>query len=214
MWLCIKKTTVWKISVADRRRLYLKSTKEDSLKYSFYGSMNYQLHEANQEATGLVDFIFRALGIIGSSGIQYLQDCPKQPNIPVYLLVGGAFGLIKVISMGWRQTRKRNYEQTIEALADGNEDEVLANTSSNITDYALSVFLLVWFILGNYWVLVIYKPRYDPLLHDPNNWCAKTVYLFSVIHLYICYGVMALVVVLLSFIVLCIRSCGVYAQNV
>ncbi|XP_022237363.1 uncharacterized protein LOC106478115 isoform X5 [Limulus polyphemus] len=67
MWLCIKKTTVWKISVADRRRLYLKSTKEDSLKYSFYGSMNYQLHEANQEATGLVDFIFRALGIIGSS---------------------------------------------------------------------------------------------------------------------------------------------------
>ncbi|XP_022237360.1 uncharacterized protein LOC106478115 isoform X2 [Limulus polyphemus] len=156
----------------------------------------------------------QAISITQYIGIQYLQDCPKQPNIPVYLLVGGAFGLIKVISMGWRQTRKRNYEQTIEALADGNEDEVLANTSSNITDYALSVFLLVWFILGNYWVLVIYKPRYDPLLHDPNNWCAKTVYLFSVIHLYICYGVMALVVVLLSFIVLCIRSCGVYAQNV
>ncbi|XP_076332772.1 transmembrane protein 272-like [Tachypleus tridentatus] len=222
------------ISIDDRRRLYLKSVHEESLKYTSYGSISYQLQEANHEATGSVDFICRVLTVICSSalltaflacfsvlpvlmmifGIKYLQDCPKQPNIPVYLLVGGAFGLIKLISTGWRQTKGRHFEPPSEALTDGDVDEVLPTTSLKITDYALSIFLLVWFIMGNYWILSIYKPRYEPLLHDPNNWCAKSVYLFSVIHLYVSYGAVALLITLFSVLFLCIRTCGVCDQKV
>ncbi|XP_076330442.1 transmembrane protein 272-like isoform X1 [Tachypleus tridentatus] len=221
------------IPVDDTRQLYQKSENPGFLKYTSCGSIIYQLREANEEATGLVDFTCRALNVIGSSapsivflgcfsilpvlmmiiGIQYLHDCPKQPNIPVYLLVGGAFGLIKIISVGWRQTRERKYEQTTEAVTRADVDEVLITTSSKLTDLALSVFLLVWFVFGNYWVLEIYKPRFEPLLHDPNNWCAKPVYLFSLIHLSICYGVMIVAIVFLGALILSIRTCGVCQQK-
>jgi hypothetical protein len=36
------------------------------------------------------------------AGVIHLEDCPVQPFIPIYLLVGGCFGLLKVFSLLWR----------------------------------------------------------------------------------------------------------------
>jgi len=33
------------------------------------------------------------------TGLKHLDDCPIQPKIPIYLLVGGCFGLLKLLSL-------------------------------------------------------------------------------------------------------------------
>jgi len=40
-------------------------------------------------------------------GVKHLENCPVEPYIPIYLLVGGCFGLLKVLSMLWMQVRYR-----------------------------------------------------------------------------------------------------------
>ena len=37
------------------------------------------------------------------AGVKHLEDCPVEPYIPIYLLVGGCVGLLKVLSMLWMQ---------------------------------------------------------------------------------------------------------------
>jgi len=48
------------------------------------------------------------------AGLKHLDDCPIEPKIPIYLLVGGCFGLLKLLSLllnqvilrhAWRHTR-------------------------------------------------------------------------------------------------------------
>ncbi|XP_064483240.1 uncharacterized protein LOC135396137 [Ornithodoros turicata] len=219
------------ISIDDRRRLYVKAEEEN--RYASYGSVSYQLREANEEATGFCDFMSRALTIVSSSvlftaflaifsvvpllmliiGVQYLEECPKEPNIPLYLLIGGAFGLIKVGTLLYNQVRRRRYERLDEGLSEGDIDELWSSTSSKITEYALTLFLLVWFGMGNYWVLRIYKPRYEPLLREPNNWCDKTVYMFAIGHLLVCYAVIALCVVEVFCLAICVRICGLCCKK-
>lgn len=41
------------------------------------------------------------------SGVKYLNDCPIQPNLPVYLLVMGSMGLVRVLNLLWKQFRRR-----------------------------------------------------------------------------------------------------------
>ena len=40
-------------------------------------------------------------------GVKYLDDCPAQPNLPVYLLVVGSMGLVRVLNLLWKQFRRR-----------------------------------------------------------------------------------------------------------
>ncbi len=40
-------------------------------------------------------------------GVKYLNDCPVQPNLPVYLLVVGSMGLVRVLNLLWKQFRLR-----------------------------------------------------------------------------------------------------------
>lgn len=147
------------------------------------------------------------------AGVQYLQECPKEPNIPLYLLIGGAFGLIKVGTLLYHQMRRRRYERLDDALADGDIDELWSSTSTKVTEYALTIFLLVWFGMGNYWVLHIYRPRYEPLLREPNNYCDKTVYTFALIHLLVCYGVIGLWVIEVICLALCVRVFGLWCKK-
>ena len=36
-----------------------------------------------------------------------MNDCPVQPNLPVYLLVVGSMGLVRVLNLLWKQFRRR-----------------------------------------------------------------------------------------------------------
>ncbi|KAJ0183525.1 hypothetical protein K1T71_001501 [Dendrolimus kikuchii] len=181
-----------------------------------YGSVAYQLKDANMEASGTVDFVCRAAQIINRTivmtvflaclstlpvimlimGVQYIRDCPAQPRIPVYMVVGGAAGGAGICWLLWAQLASRT-----------------ANSSASIPErvlaYTLTMFLMGWFAFGNYWVLGIMWPDYAPTLFEPNQWCHKTLYVFALTQLGVVWGVILLLVLLLIALVICqVFGCG------
>lgn len=86
------------------------------------------------------------------------MNCPKEPLIPVYLFIGGLFGILKVAKTLWKQWHMRR-SQTFSL------DDTIMDTSvhgvgeftnitggSNFIDNLIKIFLFVWFGSGNYWV--------------------------------------------------------------
>ncbi|XP_041359727.1 transmembrane protein 272-like isoform X2 [Gigantopelta aegis] len=192
------------------------------------GEVYLQIQEVNKEADDTLDFVCRAsdvlcnticvtilIGItmavpVGmvSCGIKYLSECPKQPKIPVYLMVGGCLGTIKIIGMLWRNIQIRRYE-SMDAFFDAHDNDTASGTNTfKFMDGVLSTFLFGWQITGSYWVFSIWEPHYKQLLHEPSNWCDQTVYMFSVIQILSCYAAMCLGLVVLC----CLASCYKYTS--
>ncbi|KAF2357289.1 hypothetical protein FHG87_011959 [Trinorchestia longiramus] len=215
-----------------------------------YGSIAYQMRDANLDSSTTLAFVFKAFKILGRTGeitsnlgnnlgrigglarrqrrtvlttallmvsmavpllmvilgIQYLHECPIAPHIPIYLLVGGLFGALKGMWLICQQVRSRRYERIDDAFADDGLDEIFTSISYRATDVALSMFLMVWFGLGNYWVYRVYLPKYEASLFQPNDWCSKTVYLFAIAQLIFVYAVMA-VLLLITIGLSCWRRC-------
>lgn len=44
--------------------------------------------------------------------MKYLNDCPIQPNLPVYLLVVGSMGLVRALNLLWKQFRRRRMRKS------------------------------------------------------------------------------------------------------
>ena len=131
-----------------------------------------------------------------------MHECPREPKVPIYLLVGGCFGLLKILSRLWQQVRSRHYERFDDGYGEEDGGEGFTARSSQFSETILSLFLFIWFFLGNYWVFRIYEPNYHQLLHEPSNWCDETVYMFSIVQICIVYGLLACVA-LFFFIVVC-----------
>nr|XP_045581220.1 transmembrane protein 272-like [Procambarus clarkii] len=193
---------------------------------SAYGSIVYQMRDANMDSSNTCEFVYKALKVISKTvvmtvflvlamavpvlmvimGVQYLHDCPLEPNIPIYLLVGGCFGTLKLLWILCQQVRSRRYERIDDAFAEDSLDEIFTSTSYRATDVALTIFLLVWFGMGNYWVYRIYLPNFQVALFKPNNWCSKTLYLFAVAQLLFVYSILGFIF-LLSFCLACGQKC-------
>jgi len=105
------------------------------------------------------------------------------------------------------QVRTRRYEQLNDAsdYDDAAPGTVSSLFSSQFIDVLLSVFLFVWFICGNYWVLSVWPPNYQQTLREPNSWCDKTAYVFALVQLCVCYGLMLFIGLLTGLLVLCQR---------
>lgn len=136
-----------------------------------------------------------------------MKDCPKEPHIPVYMIVGGSFGTIKMLWLLWRQVRSRRYERldarSRASRSNSNEDAISTSAGSRITNFLLTSFLIVWFVLGNVWILSIYWPEFEPTLYEPNRWCHKTLYVFSLVHLVIMYSLMVVVILVTVTLIIC-----------
>lgn len=130
-------------------------------------------------------------------GSTYRSDCPLEPRVPIYLLVGGSFGLIKVFLMLWNQ-KKHSNDACVDDDDDGETDDAVVRRTTKFTEFILSVFLSVWFIMGNLWFYKIWKPNFEQPLHEPSNWCHMTVFRYTFYHLVTCYGLIALVVITTS----------------
>ncbi|XP_041094317.1 transmembrane protein 272-like isoform X2 [Polyodon spathula] len=113
-------------------------------------------------------------------GSLYLNDCPVQPRIPIYLIVSGVFVLsLDLVSCVPRGERVEEGESFYRSFI---------NTWSSLA----SLFLFIWFITGNVWIYSIYEPSYS--VPDMQS-CHKTLYLFafwSTTVVYIIVGVMLL----------------------
>ncbi|CAB3255050.1 unnamed protein product [Arctia plantaginis] len=155
-----------------------------------YGSVAYQLKDANMEASGTVDFVCRAAKIMNRTSVHYIRDCPAEPRIPVYMVVGGAAGGAGICWLLWAQLASRTSNSSPSVL-----ESILA--------YILTGFLLAWFAFGNYWTLGIMWPDYTPTLFEPNQWCHRTLYVFALTQLGVVWGLISLLLLLLLALVVC-----------
>ncbi|XP_046546622.1 transmembrane protein 272-like isoform X2 [Haliotis rubra] len=175
--------------------------------------------EAGLESKGPCEFLHRAFSLLGGAwpvtvflvillalplvmttiGVNYLHDCPREPKLPIYLVVGGCFGILKLIFLLWKQVRRHK------EVTDLHDDEDLV-TMTRMTNIALNIFLTIWFVFGHYWVVGIWKPHFSAPLHEPKNWCERTVFLFSFWQLVICHIIIALMIAI-GLMLLCCYTC-------
>ncbi|KAG7198535.1 hypothetical protein KM043_005902 [Ampulex compressa] len=170
-----------------------------------YGSVVFQLKDAHLEANSTCDFVLRALRVVSKTtvvticlaclstmpilmfifGLQYLKDCPDESRIPLYMVVGGAFGGVQMFWALYSQIRSKRPEVLPVPAARSHISPM------KLVSIALSCFLVCWFALGNYWILRIKWPEYKADLYDPNKWCHKTLYIFALVHLCVVYAAIA-----------------------
>ncbi|XP_066538082.1 transmembrane protein 272-like [Hoplias malabaricus] len=100
-------------------------------------------------------------------GAMYLQECPKQNYIPVYVLVCGVFSLALAL---------------LSCLPCSRKEEAGGHYTLNILcscwNGLVSVFMFGWFISGSVWIYSIYPPNYNStVVGEP--YCNQTLYLFA-----------------------------------
>lgn len=71
------------------------------------------------------------------TGSKYFGDCPVEQFIPVYLIVGGTFGVLKNLLSFFSRLKKNDSEQ--ERLIHRSRDSIL------------NCFLIAWFITGTFY---------------------------------------------------------------
>lgn len=177
-----------------------------------YDSLFGRVREAHKSSTGVMDFlknvVILLLGTLGCTiilgitivipvcmivfGAIYLYDCPQGEYIPVYLLVGGGFGVLKQLLHLSTRVRSR-------------EEQELERLRQSPTQTLINCFMLGWFIIGSFWIYRIYEPNYDPAL---GKYCNKSLYLFTfwlITSVYMMLGIVTVVLCGVSIISIAIH---------
>lgn len=177
-----------------------------------YDSLFGRVREAHKSSTGMLDFlknvVILLLGTLGCTiilgitivipvcmivfGAIYLYDCPQGEYIPVYLLVGGGFGVLKQLLHLSTRVRSR-------------EEQELERLRQSPTQTLINCFMLGWFIIGSFWIYRIYEPNYDPSL---GKYCNKSLYLFTfwlITSVYMSLGIVTVVLCGVSIISIAIH---------
>nr|XP_023688227.1 uncharacterized protein LOC111854478 isoform X4 [Paramormyrops kingsleyae] len=97
-------------------------------------------------------------------GSLHINDCPKQPYIPIYLLVFGVVGILLQVQYFLGKFCTQCQNPVAEWLSTG-------------CRLLLCLFAVCWLITGSVWVYSIFPPNYEsPRKPD---YCEKTMYLFA-----------------------------------
>lgn len=102
--------------------------------------------------------------VIGSI---HFRDCPREKYIPIYLIIGGGVGIIKILF-----SLVRGF-----VIKDNNNDDE-GNPYIGFTGWFIGCFLFCWFIAGNIWVYRIYND-FDKNDNNSPNYCHPTLYYFT-----------------------------------
>ncbi|KAK7469494.1 hypothetical protein BaRGS_00036515 [Batillaria attramentaria] len=163
-----------------------------------YDSLFGKVRAVRNESSGNVDFvkkvIFLILGTIGFTiflGAKYLDDCPAERYIPIYLVVAGCFGVVRnLFTIGRRCCQKKENEEE--------EQKAKVNPIESVID----CFMFAWFIAGNVW---IYRTKGD-FSTDPTaeNFCDPTLYWFA-------FWITTAVYIIMGCCCCCICFCGILA---
>ncbi|KAM3591308.1 uncharacterized protein V6R79_026439 [Siganus canaliculatus] len=120
-------------------------------------------------------------------GALYLDECPREPYIPIYLMVLGIFDLTDLLFYARKP-----------------ED----NSACKIFQIVFSLAHVSWFIAGNVWIYSIYQPNYNKDPASTDLYCNKNLYLFA-------FWITTLVYIFLGVVVLgafctlfCFCLCG------
>jgi len=93
-------------------------------------------------------------------GSVYLHECPVQPNIPIFLIVGGTLLAFKYLLHHFCQLK------------------MLKEWSDGPVQHLITFFLCCWFVAGCFWVFFSLKNhRWNYMLNPiPENYCHDVVY--------------------------------------
>ncbi|XP_056883432.1 transmembrane protein 272-like [Takifugu flavidus] len=122
-------------------------------------------------------------------GAVHLDDCPREPYIPIYLIVSGVFSLALALLSCLPCSRQANDEPT-------NPLSRVCTAWNSLTTF----FLFCWFVVGYVWIYSIYEPNYNKTATAVDPYCDRTLYLFAL-------GTTALVFILLGLV--CVVGCCV-----
>ncbi|KAK3592862.1 hypothetical protein CHS0354_028945 [Potamilus streckersoni] len=187
---------------------------------SSYGTLQ-RIQEIRQQSTGFVDFIRKTVRHVGSKmitkllllimmgapvsmivvGNTYRNECPKEYKLPLYLTVGGIFGMLKILFLLCLNHHAYSFEslQGESDLDDEVEDLVLSR-SLKFTKIILKFFLIVWFCLGNVWLFSIWIPNFSQPLHEPSNWCHPVLFWFTFYQILFTYAFLFQLLILVGFL--------------
>ncbi|CAF4568119.1 unnamed protein product [Rotaria sp. Silwood1] len=212
------------LSQEDHRLLLSSSEWVEDIKDSDpYVSVISRLSEAIQDSETYMEFVKKSVTIVTNTivatallilltvfqvilffvGVKYLNDCPVQSNLPVYLLVVGSMGLVRVLNLLWKQFRRRRMRK-LEGVELDQEEET-ENNGSDFTDAVLNLFLLAWFIVGQYWTWRVFMPNFEFGIENPNNYCHRNVYIFTLIHIGFVYVMFLAAIFFLIALACCAR---------
>ena len=118
---------------------------------------------------------------IYNAGAVYLNRCQGQRIIPIWLIVFGCVSLlqtaINIIKRIFRKNKQREEEE-------GGQSNYADRTGSCL-ETLISLFLLIWIILGSYWVFGYYG-RWT-VCGSTTCYCHPVPYLFSYVTLIVIY---------------------------
>lgn len=119
-----------------------------------------------------------------------MDKCPQQPRIPTYLLVGGWIFGVNMLHLLWRTRFIQKLKQEDEFLDFmKKKNRTHMNTSESeklfrILDSVLTLSGIVWFILGNFWILSIWSEvNFQRPVMQPNNFCHWFLFLFALVQI-------------------------------
>ncbi|XP_076642027.1 uncharacterized protein LOC143352892 [Halictus rubicundus] len=186
-----------------------------------YGSVVFQLKDANVEAKNTIDFAYRALKVVFKTriatafllllsllpclmlivGWEYSGQCRAKDEIPTYMIIAGAFGALFMFLVTYSQIRSRRLELlTVHPPT----SEISFVT---VVVAVLSGFLILWFIMGNIWILEIMWPSFDDKRYEPDKYCNYWLYMLSIVHLYVIY-ITFLIIIVVMLVMAVLRLIG------
>ena len=121
-------------------------------------------------------------------GSLYFYDCQISRLVPIFLIVFGCVSLVQTAIHIFRMICGHRKDERSER----------ANQGSNCCETLITVFLIVWIIVGSYWVFSLWS-SWD---QNPSN-CHPVLVYFSFITLLVIYGT----AILFFFCIVCCMLC-------
>jgi hypothetical protein len=138
--------------------------------------------------------------------VKYINDCPIKRSIPVYLLVGGCSGILRILATLWRNIR---YRRQLDSYNDSYiHEDLYVSQTYRLMNVTLTLFLIGWLIAGSHWTFSVWEPPFSQPLHEPSNWCERTVYKFAVYQITGSYVFLSLVLLVSCGLTIYHKACS------
>ena len=104
-------------------------------------------------------------------GTVYVHDCPLEPKIPIFLILGGISGVLKNVFLIVENVTKR-HSRTLSHRFKRHKWIIYIWRAVNLV---FNLFMLAWIIAGSYWIFSLYKTVHS---NDFSN-CNELLYKFG-----------------------------------
>jgi hypothetical protein len=92
--------------------------------------------------------------ILFATGSVYLNDCPLEPKIPIFLIIGGISGVLKNVLLIVENVLKRHSRTLSRRFKRQKKWLVYVWRTFNLV---FNLFMLAWIITGSYWIFSSYS---------------------------------------------------------